>query len=679
LTSSPLAAGLLLIHGNHPEELRDLLVSWMRRHPLTPLESETILVQSSGMAQWLRLALAQDVGNGTGGCGIAAGLDLSLPSSFLWDAYRAVLGADEVPEESPFDEARLVWRLMRLLPQLLEQQAYGPLRRFLAEDADLRKRFQLAAALADLYDQYQVYRADWLAAWERGEDVLVRTGGQREPLSEAQRWQACLWRALVQDVAREGQEVSKTQGRSAVHEMFLERVKAWPTEDPRPAGLPRRVTVFGISALPRQSLEVLHALSKWVQVLVCVHNPCQHHWADIVPNKHLLRAQSNRQRRRDGMPLELAEDELHLHAHALLAAWGRQGRDYIGLLDEYDSEDARTRYQPWFEEIRQRIDLFSSPGKECLLNQLQDDILELRPLHETRAYWPAVESEDESIRFHVAHSAQREVEVLHDRLLDAFNKDETLRPQDVIVMVPDVDTYAPHIRAVFGLLDGDDPRHIPFRIADLGRRRNDPLVDALARLLELPRGRLAASDVLGLLEVSALRRRFGIADEALPLLQRWIQGANVRWGLHAEHRASLDLPKTATAHTWLFGLRRMLLGYAVGATSPDWHDIEPFDEIGGWARWSSCSTGWRPPGAPCARRPRLRSGAHGCVASSPTSSKPKGMTPTPCRSSRKRSPTGRTRATRRAWTARCRCAWWPSTGWRRSRTTGIRSASWVAP
>lgn len=585
--SLPLTPGLMLVHGNHPEALRDLLVAWIRRYPLAPLETENLLVHSNGIAQWLRLALAEDPaedGDG-GGCGIAAGLDMSLPSRFLWQVYRAVLGRDAVPETSPFDKPLLVWRLMRLLPALMERPDYAPLRRFLATDADLRKRFQLAERLADLFDQYQVYRADWLAAWADGEDVLIRASGERQALPEGQHWQAALWRALLADVAIaegvDGRGALAGQGRAAVHEAFLRKVEAWPEEEPRPAGLPRRVMVFGISALPRQSLEVLAALARWTQVLMCVHNPCEHYWADIVADKDLLRATHSRQRRRTGQPADIPEEGLHLHAHPLLAAWGKQGRDFIGLLDEHDSDAARAGYLQHFVDIRQRIDLFSPHGGDRLLNQLQDDVRALRPLAETRREWPPLRPDDDSIRFHIAHSAQREVEVLHDRLLAAFNADPSLRPRDVIVMVPDIDAYAPHIQAVFGLMDSADPRFIPFSIADQGRRHHDPLVNAIAKLIGLPSSRVAVSDVLDLLEVPALRSRFGIADDDLPLLHRWIHGARVRWGLHAEHRQSLGLPEAPDGNTWLFGLRRMLLGYAVGATGGAWQEIEPFDEIGG--------------------------------------------------------------------------------------------------
>ena len=594
MTLLPLPPGLMLVHGNQPEMLRDLVVEWMKRHPLAPLENEVILVQSNGIAQWLKLALAADVGKGeaAGGCGIAAALEISLPSRFLWRVYRALLGRQAVPENSPFDESRLLWRLLRLLPEVMNEPEYAPLLAFLGQDSDRRKRFQLAGRLADLFDQYQVYRADWLAAWETGQDVLIDARGRAVPLAEGHRWQAALWRALLADVRARtsrsggsGANAAANAGRAGVHAAFLRCAARWP-EGERPADLPRRVIVFGVSSLPQQSLEVLAELGRWTQVLMCVHNPCQYFWADIVADRDLLLHRGrSRQARRPSVPDFIVDERLHLHAQPLLAAWGKQGRDFIGLLEAHDDDAARAGYLPHFAAIGQRIELFKDFGGATLLQQLQDDILELRPLAETRAHWPAVDpARDASIRFHVAHSPQREVEILHDQLLAAFNADATLRPRDILVMVPDIDRYAPHVQAVFGLLEASDARYLPFSVADQGRRQVDPLLQALAKLLDLPQSRLAVSDLLDLLEVPALRQRFGIAEDELPQLQRWIRGANIRWGLHAEQRACLDLPQHAEAaapNTWLFGLRRMLLGYAVGASAAAWQGIAPYDEIGG--------------------------------------------------------------------------------------------------
>jgi exodeoxyribonuclease V gamma subunit len=595
LIARDLPPGLMLVHGNQPERLRDLIVQWITQHPLAPLEKEVILVQSNGIAQWLKLALAADPSEG--GCSIAAALDMSLPSRFLWQVYRAVLGTDAVPEVSPFDKSRLVWRLMRMLPERLGEPGYEPLARFMAHDDDQRKRFQLAQRVADLFDQYQVYRADWLAAWAKGDDVRIDARNNRTPLPDDARWQAALWRALLDDVRAHApldEDAGAAQsGRAGVHDAFMRVAREWAERDGhadaddrrRPAGLPRRVVVFGISSLPRQSLEVLAALARWTQVLMCVHNPCMHYWADIVADKDLLRAEHARQRRRAGAPAVLDDTQLHLHAQPLLAAWGKQGRDFIGLLDEYDSDDARERYASAFTRIGQRIDLFDGADADTLLRQLQDDIRDLRPLQETREHWPEVDPHsDASIRFHVAHSPQREVEILHDQLLAAFAEDPSLRPRDVIVMVPDIEIYTPHIQAVFGLLDRDDPRHIPFSVADRAQRAFDPLIGALEMLLALPQLRITVGDVLDLLEVPALRARFSIDADDVPTLRRWIDGANIRWGLHAAQRASLGLPAAddvLAPNSWLFGLRRMLLGYAVGDRSDAWQGIEPYGEIGG--------------------------------------------------------------------------------------------------
>ena len=581
---------LILIHGNHPESLRDLLVAWIKRDPLSPLENEVFLVQSNGIAQWLKLALASDpTADGTGGgCGIAAAMDFQLPSRFLWQVYRSVLGKEQVPEISPFDKSRLIWRLMRLLPELIHQPVYAPLSRFLQNDADLRKRFQLAERLADLLDQYQVYRANWLKCWEGGQDILTTRQGDSQPLKPEDRWQPDLWRALLADVTASlaDAEMEFHMGRAAVHAAFLKKAAQWP-EGKTPTGLPHRVMVFGISSLPQQSLEVLAHLGRWIQVIVCVPNPCQHYWGDIIPDKDLLRPKHFRHSVPQGWPSNIREEQLHQYAQPLLAAWGKQGRDFVRLLSEYDSPDSVVQYQGYYTTLGQPVDVFVANDRRTLLEQLQDDIRDLRPPDEARKEAKCIDpSIDRSLRFHVCHSPQREVEVLQDQLLAAFNDDPTLKPRDVIVMVPDIEVFAPSIQAVFGRLGRDDARYLPFTIADQGQLKVDPLLKGLEQLLNLPQSRLGVSEIMGWLEVPAIRQRFGIDESAIPTLHRWIQGAQIRWGLHADHRRRLELPMAddnqgPPQNSWLFGLRRMLVGYALGNTGSEWQGIEPYDEIGG--------------------------------------------------------------------------------------------------
>ncbi len=568
-----LQPGFIVAHSNHLEELRELVVQWTQINPLHALESEHILVQSNGIAQWLKLALADDQG-----CGIAAGLEIGLPARFLWQMYRQVLGTDTIAKSSPFDKAPLTWRLMRILPQVVDQSVFAPLQHFLGDDPDLRKRYQLSERLADLFDQYQVYRTDWLHDWAQGDDRLRQVDGQPQVSAEKMQareptvaWQAALWRLLIADIGEEAIHSS----RAAVHPRFIEAMQAMDTA---PAGLPRRIIVFGISSLPAQMVDALAAISRFSQVMLCVHNPCQFHWADIVEDKQLLRHEYRRQRRKEGFPEVLSIEQLHQFAHPLLAAWGKQGRDYISLLDQHDELDT---YQTQFKTHGQRVDIFEDGKTGTLLEQLHNDILHLRPLADTRTTWPAVNLHaDQSLRFHIAHSAQREVEVLHDQLLAHFNADPHLKPRDIIVMVPDINSYAPHIQAVFAQYARDDLRYIPFTLSDQAEQSTEPLLIALHELLRLPELRLTVTDIMSLLDVPAVRARFAIHEEHLSILQRWLTGAGVRWGLNAQHREGFNLPQGLAQNTWDFGLQRMLLGYAMG-DSDAYAGIQPYDEVGG--------------------------------------------------------------------------------------------------
>ena len=570
----------LILQGNYLEDLRHLMVNWMKANPLPPFEDEVILVQSNGIAQWLKLALAADA-ESSSGLGIAAGIHVMLPGRFIWQAYRKLY--PELPSASPFDKGPLTWRLLAMLNRLEDRQAimadpdlFAPLKHFLNHEPSIFRTWQLAARLADLFDQYQIYRADWLAAWLNHDDVLIRAKGQHEDLPSSQRWQPELWRWLHQEIetSHSQQSLLSYASRARVHQHFCETLKD-AIDIERIEGIPKRIIVFGISSLPRQTLEVLDRLAPYTQVMLFVCNPSEHYWGDLVEGRELFRRAYRRQPDKK-MTANLDENVLHLHGHPLLAAWGRQGRDYLRLLDEYDNTDS---YRAKFENI----DLFTSPQEDNLLHQLQKDIFDLRPLSERQEQKTRVAKGDRSLSFMVAHSPQREVEILQDQLLAEFElaqqRGDVLSPRDILVMVPDIQDYAAHIDAVFGKLDRKDPRYLPFHIADQGQRHKAPLLIALEHLLHLPESRFSVSELLDLLEVPALRQRFELNESDCAELKHWIQGANIRWGLDAKQRGHLDLPEVA-GNSWRFGLKRMLLGYATGEQDA-WQGTLPYSEVAG--------------------------------------------------------------------------------------------------
>lgn len=566
-------SGLLVLHGNRLELLAEAVFAWLASDPLAALEQETILVQSNGMAEWIKMELA-------GAQGVCASTRVELPARFVWRAYRAVLGRHAVPSTSALDKLPVTWRLMRLLAELEHQPACAALSGFLGH-GDAARRLQLSQRLADLFDQYQVYRSDWLQDWDRGVDLLGTgqqgSGGPASPVPEDQRWQPALWRALQSTLTTQQQEAS----RGALHLRFLDALRAPANGGERAfANLPRRVVLFGSTHIPQPTLEAIVALAAHCQVLMAVLNPCRYHWADIIDGRELLRFERRRHELRHGRDLSLLPlQDMHAHGHPLLAAWGRQCRDFVRQLDAFDdAAQARQRFQ------LPRIDLFDEAAGDTLLQQVQAAVRELLPLAEHTQQ--GVAAQDRSIVFHVAHSAQREVEILHDQLLHLLAPPpagQPLAPRDIVVMVPDIDRFAPAIRAVFGQHPRSDPRHIPWGIADQKQRGQQPLLVALEALLRAPHERFGASWVRDLLDVPAVAARFAIAPDDLPLLAQWIEGAGVRWGLNAAQREGLGLGAGGEHNTWAFGLRRMLLGYATGdlTAAAAYAGIEPYAEIAG--------------------------------------------------------------------------------------------------
>lgn len=554
---------LRVYHSNRLDVLEALMEFIVERERLDdPFEAEMVLVQSTGMAQWLQMTLSQKFG-------IAANIDFPLPASFIWDMFVRVL--PDIPKESAFNKQSMSWKLMTLLPQMLEQEAFTMLRHYLNDDDDKRKLFQLSSRVADLYDQYLVFRPEWLTRWEEG--------GLVDGLGEAQVWQAPLWRALVEHTAALGQP---HWHRANLYQRFINVLESATTA---PAGLPSRVFICGISALPPVYLQALQALGKHVDIHLLFTNPCRYYWGDIKDPAFLSRLIARQRKHHlDAHPVALFREDQPVEGlfnsegeqevgNPLLASWGKLGRDYIYLLagmDRYDDLDA-------FVDI--------TPG--ALLQNLQYDILELKNSavagvtaqeYERSDGKRRLEREDRSVAVHVCHSPQREVEVLHDRLLAMLEEDPDLSPRDIIVMVADIDSYSPFIQAVFGSASGE--RYLPYAISDRRARQSHPALQAFISLLSLPDSRFQSEDVLALLDVPVLAARFNIDEEGLRYLRQWVNESGVRWGMDDDNVRELALPATGQ-HTWQFGLTRMLLGYAMESRQGEWQSVLPYDESSG--------------------------------------------------------------------------------------------------
>ncbi|MGS0727146.1 exodeoxyribonuclease V subunit gamma, partial [Shewanella sp. 0m-11] len=159
---------------------------------------------------------------------------------------------------------------------------------------------------------------------------------------------------------------------------------------------------------------------------------------------------------------------------------------------------------------------------------------------------------------------------LHDHLLEMLSRplsdgQSPLAAKDIVIMMPDVAAYAPYIDAVFGAKQGS--HFIPYAIADRGAAQESPLISSFLHLLKINQSRFGLTDILSILEVPAVLRRFELDDDGLAVIKRWLDQAGVRWGRDETSRTEYQLP-AFEQNSWAFGIKRLILGYSFSDDSP---------------------------------------------------------------------------------------------------------------
>lgn len=182
------------------------------------------------------------------------------------------------------------------------------------------------------------------------------------------------------------------------------------------------------------------------------------------------------------------------------------------------------------------------------------------------------------IEIRSCHSPLREIEVLHQFLLEKFEEDETLYPDDILVATPDLETYRPYIQAVFDQPESDLPS-IPYHAGYSFGKTEKGIERALRRLLSVIDSRFEFENVMDLFMMRPVFRSYGLSESDTVKLKRWIEENNVVWGVDAEHRKEFDQP-AEDLHTWNSALRRGWYGHFLGGDKGEMVDgILPYRSI----------------------------------------------------------------------------------------------------
>jgi exodeoxyribonuclease V gamma subunit len=548
---------VLSVHrAERSDRLVDGLAGLLARSPGDPFSPEVIAVPSRGVERWLTQRLSSYLGTTPGRSdGVCANVAFPFPGILVGEALAAASGID--PAGDPWLPDHSVWPLLSAVDDNLGEDWLQVLAAHFGRsgasgsagtgEPRTDRRFAAVRHLADLYDRYGVHRPGMIRAWAQGLDV----DGNGEPLAADLAWQAALWRRLRDRIALPSPAERMTEA--------CRRVR----DDPRLLSLPGRVSLFGLTRLPASHIDVLMAIAASRDVHLWLLHPSWVLWDRLAAGPSPGSAVAPVSRRNDptaGLP-----------ANPLLATWGRDAREMQLVLSAHTERSADEH-------------LSVAGDAPTLLGRIQADVRADRappgaPSPGGADARPRLAPEDRSLQVHSCHGRARQVEVLRDAILHLLAEDPTLEPRHVIVMCPDIDSFAPLIYATFGLGRPEDDggaggggvepaevgpsgRELRVRLADRSIRQTNPVLGALSQLLVLASSRLTASQVLDFAGAAPVRRRFGFDDAELVRVNEWVAAAGIRWGLDGGHRGAWLLPGLE-AGTWESGLRRILLGVAM--------------------------------------------------------------------------------------------------------------------
>jgi exodeoxyribonuclease V gamma subunit len=551
---------MLRIHrSERADGLAEALGRLMEAPLADPMTPEVISVPTRGVERWVAQRLSLRLGTTRGRAdGVCANVDFPFPGTLVGEAVAAATGIAR--DADPWTAGRSVWPLLEVVDTALGEDWLSTLAAHLggrdpASDVLGRRarRFGAVRHIADLYDRYGVHRPGMLLRWAGGDD----TGADGTALPTDARWQAELWRRLRARIAAPSPAERLTDAVAAL------------SADPALADLPERLSLFGLTRLPSSQLEILRALAVHRDVHLFLLHPAPALWSRVAAET------GNR-----GPVWRRAEDPTAALPHnPLLGSWGRDAREMQLVLTSAGGDVAEDHH-PVAEDAT------------TLLRRIQSDIRadRLPPgAPGGSGHLAVLDPDDSSVEVHACHGRARQVEVVRDAILHALADDTGLEPRDVIVMCPDIESFAPLIHATFGAgATGSDPSAPPegglpdlrVRLADRSLRQTNPVLGVVATLLDLAGARVTATQVLDLAGSEPVRRRFAFDDEDLDTLERWTKASGVRWGLDGAHRATFGVGDTE-ANTWRAGLDRVLLGVAMADEDQRLaNGVLPLDEVG---------------------------------------------------------------------------------------------------
>lgn len=521
---------------NNLDYLFDRLAENINFSESSPLESEIIVIQTDGIKKWLSLKIAEKYG-------ICCNIEFLKPKYLIYKLLKAVhLDFDD---KHPLERKNIFWLITK---SLQDPSIDNVLKDYLGNNET--KLAQFAYNIADLFEQYFVYRPDLIINWEKGELLY------KDDIIE--KWQFALYSKIIE------KSLVKSFPTAVYERLYKNSDINIDSEK-----LPKKVSIFAISILPPFYVSILKTFSEYLDINIYLLNPSKELWFEYQKPKENTKGLQAFETIISSEDKSAIEESYNVK-NSLLSNFGKIGADfYSNLLEMFENISLD------YEIDENANNIGKNNYKPTMLDVVKDDILNDRNMNELNK--TEIEDFDGSIEIHSCHSPMREVEVLYNRLLNIFENNPEIKPSDVLVMTPDISAYAPFIDAVFG--SQKIVKHFPYSISDVSFIDEDSTISMFMDILKLIKGRFETSKIINIIENEAIRTHFSLNDTDINLLKVCIKEAAIKWGIDKDFRKDKGIEFSYNEYSWEYGIERLLL--SIIYESDDLYEhIKAIDNIG---------------------------------------------------------------------------------------------------
>ena len=504
-------------------------VIYNNNSPVDPFKKEKIIVQSAGMAKWLQLKIAQAKD-------VCFNIDFIFPNNFIEEIFElsSIIKNDL---SANLNSDTMLFQILKYIPEFAENDNdFITIKNYLnsRQESGL-KLYNLSAKIAYIFDQYIIYRPEWIKNWKLGKFNTDNIFDEK--------WQSKLFLKITENY--------KTK--ADYYYEFIEK-----TDLNNIKNLPDRICVFGISSLPEYYVKILEKLSQKCEVNIFFLNPTTEFWGDLIKEK-----QKNIKENKS-MKAGIDPELLHFETgNELLAFLGKTGQDFFNLLND-------TQYSEWIDEDYNN-EIYKN---NTLLDKIKNSIYFLEKDKNN-----IIDEENLSIQIHACHSKVRELEVLKNILLKIISENSDINPENIVVMAPDIEEYSPYIHGIFGS-DRKSEFFLNYSVSDVTLNNQSQVISLFNFMLDFVSSRFKVNDFFKIISDEVILDNFGLSLNSVEYIKKWLYETKICWGIDKEHR-NKNVEFQYDEFSFDRGFDSMMAGFAMTAEDSSYNGLYTYDEIEG--------------------------------------------------------------------------------------------------